>query len=116
MPIKPGFIQAAVGALCTAAFFISHQFGAPEGKLKRVSGRLEKTGERTFCLVERNARNHEFELGGDAMVYLNERQIDFQMLPSGKTVSVQFEKKKRRLIAKVIDVFPTHEDFTNQSS
>jgi hypothetical protein len=38
------------------------------------------------------------------------------MLPSGKTVSVQFEKKKRRLIAKVIDVFPTHEDFTNQSS
>lgn len=111
MPYKSGFIQAAIGALCSVAFLISQQFGSPEPKLKKLVGTLEKTGDQSFVLTEVNERQHRFELTTPHSVFLNERQISFSQIDNGRKVTVQYSKKKGHMFAAVLDVFPVYSDF-----
>lgn len=115
MPYKSGFIQAALGALCTAAFIISQQFGSPVPKQKRLVGIIQKTGDQTFLLTESNARQHRFELSTPATIYLNEQQIPFSSVQNGRTVTVHYTKKKGHLFASTVDVFPSYNDFEPKS-
>ncbi len=113
MPYKSGLIQAAVGAVCTMAFVVSQLFsGGAESKQKRMTGKLDRVVERTFSLTDANAKVFQFELSPDATVYLNEKKIELQEVSSGRNVDVRYEKRKGRLVARVVDVFPTHEDVT----
>ena len=113
MPYKSGLIQAAVGGFCTIAFVVSQLFsGGAEGKQKRITGKLDRVMERTFSLTDANAKVFEFELSPDATVYLNEKKLELQEVRSGRNVDVRYEKQKGRLVARVVDVFPTHEDVT----
>jgi hypothetical protein len=113
MPYKSGLIQAAVGGFCTMAFVVSQLFsGGAESKQKRITGKLENVRERTFSLTDAHAKVFEFELSPDATVHLNEKKIELHGVTSGRNVNVQYEKQKGRLVARVVDVFPTHEDMT----
>jgi hypothetical protein len=111
MPYKSGLIQAAVGGVCTMAFVVSQLFsGGAESKQKRITGKLDRVEARTFSLTDANAKQFEFELSPDATVYLNEKKIELREVSSGRNVDVRYEKQKGRLVARVVDVFPTHED------
>ena len=113
MPYKSGLIQAAVGGLCTMAFVVSQLFsGGAESRQKRITGRLDRVVERTFSLTDAKAQVFQFELSPDATVYLNEKRIELGDVTSGRNVDVRYEKRKGRLMARVVDVFPTHEDVT----
>jgi len=113
MPYKSGLIQAAVGGFCTIAFVVSQLFSSgAESKQKRITGKLDRVEAGTFSLTDANAKRFEFELSPDATVYLNEKKIQLQEVSSGRNVDVRYEKQKGRLVARVVDVFPTHEDVT----
>jgi hypothetical protein len=113
MPYKSGLIQAAVGGFCTIAFVVSQLFsGSAESKQKRITGKLDRVEAGTFSLTDGNAKQFEFELSPDATVYLNEKKIELRDVSSGRNVDVRYEKQKGRLVARMVDVFPTHEDVT----
>lgn len=118
MPYRSGLIQTALGALFAATFLISNSFSSPASKQKRVAGTIQKTDQKKICLTESNGRQHTFDLAENTAIYLNERPIAFSQIEAGRTASVLFEKKRDILLAKVVEIFPTHDDFnreTNQS-
>ena len=110
MPYKSGLIQAAIGALCTTAFVVSQLFGGTESRQKRMTGRLEKVVERKFSVSDANAKVFQFELSPEASVFLNDKKIELNEVNSGRSIDVRYEKRKGRLVASTVDVFPTHED------
>ena len=110
MPYKSGLIQAALGAIGAFAFIISNWSGKPESKHRQVSGVVQKIDDRRFCIQDGSGKKNEFELGSDATIYLNDRKISLAEVPAGRTATVQYEKRKRQNLAKLVDVFPTPED------
>lgn len=109
MPYKSGLIQAALGAFGALAFIISQSFGAPDRKEKIAVGVLQKTGDRTFALKE-NATRSKFELSPAAKIFINAREVGFTDALTNRRATVRYQKLKRQLIAKVVDIFPTPED------
>ena len=109
MPYKSGLIQAALGAFGALAFVISQWSGKPEGK-RQACGVVEKIEERRICIKEQNGKKSEFELSSDAAIFLNDKKISLAEVPVGRTALVQFETRKRQNVAKLVDVFLTHED------
>ena len=98
--------------MCTIAFVVSQLAGGTESRQKRMTGKLESVAERTFSLTDANAKVIRFDLGADATVYLNDKEIELREVTNGRNVEVRYEKQKGRLVARVVDVFPTHEDVT----
>lgn len=115
MPNRFGVIQMALGALCTVAFIISNSFGSGDSKQKRVVGIVQRTGNQTFRLTEDNARQHTFHLAESASVFLNEREVAFSTIENGRKASVQYRKEKRENVATKVELFPTREDFEEES-
>src|SRR5687768_17359708 len=108
MPYKSGLIQAALGAFGALAFVISQWSGKPEGK-RQACGVVEKVEDRRLCIKDRNGKKSEFELSSEAAIFLNDKKISLAEVPVGRTAMVQFEARKRKNVAKLVDVFPTHE-------
>ena len=111
MPYRSGLIQAALGAVAAVAFIISNSFGSPGDKHKRLVGTIHKRSSGEISLTERNAREHSLKLAADATIYLNDRQISVAEIQDGRTATVLYEKKGSELLARRLEIFPTHDDF-----
>ena len=112
MPYRSGLIQTTLGAIAAVAFIISNSFGAPGAKHKRLVGTIHKRAAGEIALVEHNAREHSLRLTDDATIYLNDRQISITEIEDGRTAAVLYEKQHGQLLAKRLEIFPTHDDFT----
>ena len=111
MPYRSGLIQAALGAVTAVAFIISNSFGSPGDKHKRLVGTIHKRSSGEIALTERNAREHSLKLAEDATIFLNDRQIAAADIQDGRTATVLYEKKRGQMVAKRLEIFPTHDDF-----
>jgi hypothetical protein len=110
MPYRSGLFQAALGAISVAALVITHSFGGAP-RQKRLVGTIQKTGEQSFRLTEPNAHEHEFQVSEPVSVFLNEKEIPFPSIENGRQASVRFMRRKGKLLAVSIEIFPTHSDF-----
>jgi hypothetical protein len=111
MPYRSGLIQTALGAVAAVAFIISNSFGSPSTKQKRLVGTIQKRSPGEFALIEHNARKHSLKLAEDATIFLNDRQISLVEIQDGRTATVLYEKKGDQLLARRLEIFPTHDDF-----
>ena len=111
MPYRSGIFQAALGAVCAIAFVISNSFGGSDSKLKRLVGTIQKTGENRFLLMEDDARQHELQIVESVRVFLNEKKMSFSGIENGRKAEVRYKKKKGKLFATHIELFPKHTDF-----
>jgi len=111
MPYRSGLIQTALGAITAVAFIISNSFGAPGEKHKRLVGTIQKRSGSEIALTEHNSKVHSLRLAEDAAIFFNERQIAAADIEDGRTATVLYEKKRGQMVAKRLEIFPTHDDF-----
>jgi hypothetical protein len=117
MPYRSGLIQTAIGALFAATFIISNSFSSSEGKQKRLVGAVTKAEPGRLHLKDSNGREHQFEVSRTSTtVYLNERVVQLTESEKGRNASIIYEKKGRTLQAKIVNLFPTHHDFKEETS
>jgi hypothetical protein len=112
MPYRSGSFQIILGAVGALAFIISNSFGSPGEKHKRLVGTIHKRSASEIALTEQNAREHSLKLADDAAIFLNDRKISLAEIQDGRTAEVLYEKKRGQLLAKRLEIFPTHDDFT----
>jgi hypothetical protein len=111
MPYRSGSIQIILGAVAAVAFVISNSFGSPGEKQKRLVGTIHKRSTSEIALTEQNAREHSLRVADDATIFLNDRKITLAEIQDGRTATVLYEKKDGQLLAKRLEIFPTHDDF-----
>lgn len=111
MPNKIGFLQAALGALCTLALFAVSTLSSEDPKHKRVSGILERSGAESLIVTEDSSRKVTLKLTPDTVVLLNEKTIALADLKSGRRATVFFQKLRGELIARKIEIYPIQSDF-----
>ena len=112
MPYRNGLIQTAAGALMAVIFVVSNCFSSPDGKQKRVVGTIRQCDGKKLWVKADDGRDQELEVADTTVIYLNDRRIE-QLTCSheGRRGSVKYEKKGRTLLAKEVNLYPTHQDF-----
>ena len=93
-------------------FVVSNCFSSPDGKQKRVVGTIRQCDGKKLWVKADDGRDQKLEVADTTVIYLNDRRIE-QLTCSheGRRGSVKYEKKGRTLLAKEVNLYPTHQDF-----
>jgi hypothetical protein len=117
MPKSVTSFQAMLGALGTLAFLLANAWRSPAAASnERVSGVIDHIEDGRMTLRTEGGEIREFAVKPEVVVYLNARRFPFSTVAAGRKAGVRYHKKRGKLIAVEIDLFPSREEIGEQQS